>query len=167
MIEVFKMREEKSIKLKNTLEYLRKLESDYAEDLRSVVSAFKHPILQTLIYGISYDSEKHSMFYASLINMLEKGAILSEDELRTISTVIDNHIRVEEMMIESTRDLLKLYDDDRFKLVLSAIYNDELLHHKLLLSIKKAIAEAATITEETIWNMVWKDSPYHGTPAGD
>ncbi|MEM4752552.1 MAG: hypothetical protein QXR55_03550, partial [Sulfolobales archaeon] len=63
--------------------------------------------------------------------------------------------------------LLKTVEDDRFKLILSAIYNDEVLHHKLLLSIKRAIAEAATVTEEVVWNMVWKDSPYHGTPAGD
>ncbi|MEM2157696.1 MAG: hypothetical protein QXO72_01615, partial [Sulfolobales archaeon] len=156
---------EKNIKLKNTLEYLKERESSYAKDLRSVVTAFKHPILQTLIYGISYDSEKHSMFYASLISMLEKAVALSEEELKIISTVIDNHIKVEEMMIESTREMLKTVEDDRFKLILSAIHNDELIHHKLLLSIKKAIAEAATTTEEVVWNMVWKDSPYHGTPA--
>lgn len=161
------MQEEKNIKLKKTLEYLKERELSYARDLRSVVTSFKHPILQTLIYGISYDSEKHSMFYTSLISMLEKGVALSEEELKTISAVIDTHIRVEEMMIENTRELFKTVEDDRFKLILSAIYNDEILHHKLLLSIKKAIAEAATITEESVWNMVWKDSPYHGAPAGD
>ncbi|MEM0504428.1 MAG: hypothetical protein QXN19_01225 [Sulfolobales archaeon] len=161
------MREEKNVKLKNALEYLKERELSYAKDLRSVVSSFKHPILQTLIYGISYDSEKHSMFYTALISMLEKAVALSEEELKTISTVVDTHIKVEEMMIESTRELLKTVEDDRFKLILSAIYNDELLHHKLLLSIKRAIAEAATVTEEVVWNMVWKDSPYHGTPAGD
>lgn len=162
------MQHEGDNKLKNTLEYLRSNELRYVNDLRSMISSINHPILQTLMYGISYDSEKHATFYESLINLLQgKGIALSEGEFKTLSTVIDNHIKTEEMMIEYTKELLKTVEDDRFRLVLSAIHNDEVIHHKLLLSIKKAIAEHATLTEEAIWNLVWKDSPYHGTPAGD
>ncbi|MCX8186214.1 MAG: hypothetical protein N3G48_03770 [Sulfolobales archaeon] len=162
------MSKESATKLKNVLEYLRSMELNYVKDLRSVISKIYHPILQTLMYGISFDSEKHATFYGSLITLLEgKSVALSEEEFKTLSTVIDGHIKVEEMMIENTKELLKTVEDDRFKLILSAIHNDEVIHHKLLLSIKKAIAEHATLTEDAIWTLVWKDSPYHGTPAGD
>jgi len=50
--------------------------------------------------------------------------------------------------------------------VLEAIYSDELEHHKLLVSIKRNIAEKEKFGEEELWDMVWKESPWHGAPGG-
>lgn len=46
------------------------------------------------------------------------------------------------------------------------IHDDEVRHHKLLLSLQKKIAEAETLTEADVWEMVWKDVAYHGAPGG-
>jgi len=32
--------------------------------------------------------------------------------------------------------------------------------------LKKNIAEESALTEEVFWNMVWKDSSWHGAPGG-
>jgi hypothetical protein len=52
------------------------------------------------------------------------------------------------------------------KLLISAIADDESRHHKLLLDIKEKIAKPETLTEDILWEMIWKDSPWHGTPGG-
>lgn len=154
-------------KVRKELELSREMEWSYAKDLRTLASSIRHPVLYALLYGISLDSDKHAMFYSALTRLLDEGSLLSEGELKMIANVIDSHIKVEESMIERTREYLKSVDDSRFKLIIGAVYSDEVAHHKLLLSIKKAIAEYAVVTEEDLWNSVWKDSPYHGAPAGD
>jgi hypothetical protein len=52
------------------------------------------------------------------------------------------------------------------KLIMEAILNDELIHHKLLLNIYEIIAKAEALTEEKMWDILWRDSPFHGTPGG-
>lgn len=47
-----------------------------------------------------------------------------------------------------------------------AIYDDEQKHHKLLLDIKDKIAKRETLTEDVLWDLIWKDSPWHGAPGG-
>jgi len=139
----------------------------YAEELIKVAGRFKHPVLQALIKGIARDSEKHSLFYDALATFLSSTQpVLVEEEFRIISEGIEKHIRIEEEMIESTRRILESVDDPRLKLLLSAIYDDEVKHHELLLAIKRAIAERERFGEEELWDTVWRDSPWHGTPGG-
>jgi hypothetical protein len=51
------------------------------------------------------------------------------------------------------------------KLILGAIYSDEVEHHKVLVSVKERLAKAEVLTEQDFWDMVWRDSPWHGTPG--
>lgn len=57
-------------------------------------------------------------------------------------------------MISLTRKLLDEISDPRLKLVLSAIYEDEIKHHELLLSIKKNIAKCEKYGEEELWDAI-------------
>ena len=91
---------------------------------------------------------------------------LLEEDLRVIGEVIDRHIETERRMIEETRKLLESIAEARMKLILSAIHEDEVHHHKVLVDIKDKIARARVLTEDEFWDAVWRDSPWHGTPGG-
>ncbi len=43
----------------------------YAHELYELSKEIKHPSLRTLIRGIALDSEKHSVFYEAVINLLK------------------------------------------------------------------------------------------------
>ncbi|MCD6300954.1 MAG: ferritin-like domain-containing protein [Staphylothermus sp.] len=154
-------------KLISLLREMSQKEKEYAKELKELTEKFKHPVLSALIKGIAIDSEKHSMFYESLAELLsETQPFLSEEELEIIKKGIKKHIDLEAEMIEFTHKLIEETQDPREKMILSAIYEDEVKHHKLLLSIQKHIAEKETFTEELLWDAVWKDSPWHGSPGG-
>lgn len=142
-------------------------EMKYARELRSLSESFRHPIIQALVRGIALDSEKHSMFYEAILKLLEgEVRALTEEEIKTISEGIRKHIETEKTMMELTKKLLDQVDDPKLKLILAAIHEDEVKHHKLLLDIEKNIAEKYRLSEEELWDMLWKDSPWHGAPGG-
>ena len=143
------------------------LEKNYAERLRELSKKLRHPVLRGLFYAVAYDSEKHAMLYEVLGELLSATQpMISEEDLEFIIERVEEHIRLESEMIESTRKLLEETGDPRLKLVLSAILDDEIKHHRLLVDIRDKIARKETFTKEDFWNMVWKDSPYHGAPGG-
>ncbi len=142
-------------------------EKEYAEELEELAGKIKHPVLQALIKGIASDSRKHSIFYSAVEELLSRvQPLLTEEELETLKKGIRKHIEMEAEMVEFTRKMAQETDDPRLKLIFAAIHDDELKHHKLLLDIEKRIAELETFTEEELWDAVWKDSPWHGSPGG-
>lgn len=142
-------------------------EQKYSQELADIANKFKHPVLKALIYAVSRDSEKHRFFYYSLAQLVKSSQpVLTEEEFKYIAEGIDKHIQVEKEMIEYTQRLLNETKDPRMKIILAAIYEDEVKHHKLLVTIKDKIARRETLTEEELWDMIWKDSPWHGTPGG-
>lgn len=154
-------------KLIPLLKEMSQKEKEYAQELRELSEKFKHPVLSALIKGIALDSEKHSIFYESLVKLLsETQPFISEEELEIIKKGIRKHIEMEAEMIEFTRKLVKETTDPRQKMILAAIYEDEVKHHKVLVDIEKNVAEAETFTEEQLWDAVWRDSPWHGSPGG-
>jgi len=97
----------------------------------------------------------------------ETQPFISEEELEIIKKGIRKHIEIEAEMIEFTRKLVKETTDPWQKMILAAIYEDEVKHHKVLVDdIEKNVAEAETFTEEQLWDAVWRDSPWHGSPGG-
>jgi len=69
-------------------------------------------------------------------------------------------------MIRLTKELIDSVNDTRLKLILTLIHEDELKHHRALLSIQEIIAEKETLTEGQIWEILWKNVALHGTPGG-
>lgn len=92
--------------------------------------------------------------------------MITEEELRIIKGGLEKHIETEAEMIEFTRRLTGETSDPRQKLILQAIYEEEIKHHKILPDIHRNIAEKEAFTEEQLWDSVWKDSPWHGAPGG-
>lgn len=144
-------------------------ERRYAEELRSLASSVKYSVpLSAVIEAIASDSEKHAQLYEAMLKIVT-GAYqpkLYEEDLKLIASVIDDHIQTERRMIEETGKLLSEVRDARLALLLSAIHNDEVVHHKVLTDVKDKIAKAKILFEEEFWEAVWRDSPWHGTPGG-
>ncbi|MEM4717465.1 MAG: ferritin-like domain-containing protein [Desulfurococcaceae archaeon] len=143
------------------------LEEKYAEEIKRLGDMINHPVLKALFHGIARDSEKHGYMYRSIAELLSKiQPYISEKDLEEISKVIKKHVETEARMLEEARRLLLETSDPRVKLLIAAIADDEAKHHALLKSIEKRIAEEETLREDIIWDMIWKDSPWHGTPGG-
>ena len=69
--------------LASLLKTMSEKEKKYAEELENLSERFRHPVLQALIKGIAKDSEKHSIFYATLAKLVgEIQPMITEKELR-------------------------------------------------------------------------------------
>ncbi|WP_048078569.1 ferritin-like domain-containing protein [Desulfurococcus mucosus] len=148
------------------LEYSR-IEEDYARRLSNLGESLKHPVLRALFKSIARDSEKHAMIYRALADLLTSPQpFITEDELERVKAEVSHHIETEKEMLRTVEEMLKTVEDPRVKLLLAAIRDDEAEHHALLVSIREKIASAETLTEQKLWDMIWKDSPWHGTPGG-
>ena len=79
---------------------------------------------------------------------------------------IQEHIKVEEKAISSYKEQLNTIEDTRMKLILRYLVQDEQKHHALLTRIDKWIIQPQTLTEDDLWDMLWKQAPFHGTPGG-
>ena len=89
------------------LKRLNKIEKKYASSLSRSVENLKNIVIQEILRGIAYDSQKHAGFYQAILNLLDKiePAITEEDYVR-LEDVIRKHIDVEEQMIEESKQLL-------------------------------------------------------------
>lgn len=151
------------------LSRLAEAENRYAEELRKLASSIRYTAALSAIFtALSKDSEKHAELYESLLKIVGETAQprIFEEDLKLVSEAIDRHIETEKKMIEESRKLLDKVEDSRFRLLLAAIYEDEVKHHKLLVDVKDKIAKIQALTEEEFWDAVWRDSPWHGTPGG-
>jgi len=155
--------------LASTLRRLVEAERRYSEELRKLAESIRYTTaLAAVIEAVASDSEKHARLYEALTKIAvgEHQPKLWEEDLKAIGEVIDRHIETERRMIEETRKLLESVAESRMRLILSAIYEDEVRHHRVLVDIKDKIARARVLTEDEFWDAVWRDSPWHGTPGG-
>lgn len=117
--------------------------------------------------AISHDSLKHSIIYQTIYDILTKSLpFILEKDLSQIRSEINNHVEIEKDMLKTVKELLEKVDDSRKKLLLEAIYHDEIIHHRLLINIYEIIGKLETLSEDKLWDMLWKDSSFHGTPGG-
>lgn len=152
-----------------TLQKLAEAERKYSEELRVLADSVKYAtVIAAVIDAVASDSEKHARLYESMLKIVSgwHQPSLFEEDLKLVAQVIDRHIETEKRMIEETRKLLEEVSDSRMRLLLAAIYEDEVKHHRVLTDIKDKIARAKVLSEEEFWEAVWRDSPWHGTPGG-
>lgn len=143
------------------------VEERYAKELEELAGSIKHSTLRALMEIISRDSEKHSALYKSIVKLMtEISPFISEEDFKRISSKIEDHIKLEKRMIDRVKEFMAKTEDPRIKILLAAIMDDELKHHGLLKDLRDKIAGPETLTEPILWDMVWKDSPWHGTPGG-
>ncbi len=155
---------------KETISFIDKqidLEHRIIEITEENVSKLGNVFVKQLLLAISQDSKKHAALLESLRKAVEGPTpFISMAERDKIAKGIQKHIEMEAEAVKTYGQLLEQSNDDQVKIIASMIREDEFRHHALLKEIHKTIIEPETLTEDIIWDMMWKDSPWHGSPGG-
>jgi rubrerythrin len=153
-----------------TLEFISKqieLEEEIINIVKENVSKLGNVFIKELLLGISQDSQKHAMLLRALKKSVEGPTpFISEEERDKIAKGIETHIKLEENAVKTYGDLVEKSDNEQVKTIASMIKEDEIKHHQLLLELHKAVIEPETLTQDDIWDLMWRDSPWHGSPGG-
>ncbi len=147
---------------------MQKLEKEYAQKLKDSAKEIKNPVVKAVMEAVSQDSFKHSMLYEVITELLSKEhPFISEEVSEHIRKEIDEHIRTETEMIKVVREALeKGVSNKAVKFLLESILRDEVFHHALLTKVNEMIVKRETFTESDMWDLIWKESVWHGTPGG-
>ena len=143
------------------------LEARIVELVERNVSALGNVFVKDLLLGIAQDSRKHAALLGALKASVQGGVpLITEAERDSIAKGIEDHIQMEAEAIETYSNLVENSESKAVKTISGVIWEDELRHHKLLVDLHRALIEPETLTEEHVWDMLWLDSPWHGSPGG-
>ena len=127
----------------------------------------KNPPVRGVLKGISLDSVKHAEMYASAVELLTSvPQALSQETLDKQKAVVEKHIQMEAELIQKINQALPSVENDKVRLLLNAILEDEKRHHQLLKMVLEILVRGETITEDDWWDILWKNVPFHGAPGG-
>ncbi|MFX0183586.1 MAG: ferritin-like domain-containing protein [Candidatus Hodarchaeota archaeon] len=142
------------------------LEERIVEAAQTTVKDMKNVMIRELILGIAMDSNKHSSLLNALVASFGSTPLISEEITDQLKKNLEDHIQLEQEAIDTYKEIWKHLDDEKEKIIIKAILNDEIRHHSLLKKIHKMIVEKETLTEQDLWDLTWKDSLFHGSPGG-
>lgn len=157
--------------MEELVEFLEKqveVENQIVQEAVKSVSLIRNVLIRELIRGIAVDSHKHAMILKALIGLLSGPTpLIEENDREKIGESIQRHIKMEVEAIETYKGLAEKHkDDEKLALVFQYLLTDEKRHHKLLKQVDRIIIENATLSEEDMWEMIWRYSPFHGAPGG-
>ena len=144
-----------------------KVENDIVDSLNSALVEIKNPPVKGVLKGISLDSVKHAELYAAATILLTNvSQALTQENLDKQKALVEKHIRMEAELIRKIGKVLPTVENEKVKFLLNAILSDEKRHHALLKMVLEILVRGETITEADWWDLLWKDSPFHGAPGG-
>jgi rubrerythrin len=127
----------------------------------------KNELVKHLIQAIAIDSNKHALMLNAILARLEsKTPFIEETKRDELGKDIQTHIDLEAYAIKTYEQLIPETEDPGSKQVLEYILDDEKRHHTLLTQLYQLVIEKETLTEEDLWDLTWKDVPWHGGPGG-
>ncbi len=145
----------------------KELERMIVSQANESVERVKNPLVRELIRGIALDSMKHENILSAIeARIAGSTPFLTEEERDAIRDAIERHIEMEKKAIERYSEFLEKLDDEKLRLLVSYILDDERRHHALLLRIQRLVVEPETLTDEDLAYLVWFDALFHGTPGG-
>ena len=153
--------------LKVFLEEQIKLEEKIVRIAKKSVNDTKNQLVKYLIQAIAIDSNKHALLLNAILARIEsKTPFIDEAKRDELGKNIKAHIEMEAEAIKTITELIPEIEDPGSKQVLEYILEDEKRHHNLLTQLYKLVIEKETLTEEDLWDLTWKDVPWHGGPGG-
>ena len=136
---------------------------------QKAVKGVKNPLVREMILAVAIDSQKHETMLQALLDRIQGPSPAIEEKVSDeIALAIQEHVELEAQAMKQYKDYLdsKCCVDNREKIVIKAIYEDELRHHELMRWLYKTIVKKETLIEEDIWDHMWSDAFTHGTPGG-
>lgn len=144
-----------------------KVENKIVDSLNKSLPEIDNPTVKGVLKGVSLDSVKHAEMYASAVRLMTTvSKALTQENLDKQKDLVERHIQMEADLIKKISKVLPTVKDNKVRLLLSAILEDEKRHHGLLKQILEILVKGETITEADWWDIIWKDVPFHGSPGG-
>jgi ribonucleotide reductase beta subunit family protein with ferritin-like domain len=157
----------KKDELTNFLKKQIEVENEIVDSLNTALIEVKNPPVKGVLKGISLDSVKHAEMYAAAVELLTRvSRALSQENLDKQRALVEKHIRMEAELIKKISKVLPNVENEKVKLLLNAILEDEKRHHELLKMVLEILVRGETITEADWWDLLWKNVPFHGAPGG-
>ena len=139
-----------------------KLEKQIVNTAETSVENIDNAIVREMILGIAMDSRKHESLLNTLIGLHEKFALIDEEAANQLKEDLEKHIKLEKKAIDSYQKMWGDLEDEKEKLIIRYILNDEIRHHRLLKQLHSQLVERITFTTEDYWNWAWKDTEWGG-----
>lgn len=119
------------------------LELKHVEKIRPTAQSIRHPLASALLETIAQDSLKHAALCQALID-IEAGATPAtlDTDMATaleLHQSIKQHARAEEEMIRRLEKLQTRATDDRVRVLLGHMLQDERRHHSILQRLSNLI----------------------------
>lgn len=155
------------INVKNISKEMVKEEYELSQRLLKLVEAIDSSVIKALLTTVAFDSEKHSHLYIAILDLLDKSRkMVPESDIEKIQDEIELHIKIESKLYQTVKNLLEIVEDPKIRMILQLIMDDEIRHHKIFQELKSVIMSKEALTEDVVWDMVWKDAVFHGGPGG-
>ncbi|MFX1319564.1 MAG: ferritin-like domain-containing protein [Promethearchaeota archaeon] len=143
------------------------LEGKIVRMAKKSVKDTRNQLVKNLIQAIAIDSNKHAlMLNAILARLASKTPFIEETKRNELGRDIKIHIELEAEAIKTYKELIPEMEDPGTKQVIQYILDDEKRHHSLLTQLYELVIVKETLTEEDLWDLTWKDVPWHGGPGG-
>ena len=144
---------------------MAKIEEQYAVKLDKDFRGWGNPAVDSLIEAIAYDSKKHAVLYRTAAYLVEgKNLSIIDLKYEDLEKSLRKHIETEEKMLKRVKELMDKVENEGAKRLLSEVYSDEVSHHPFMKQLLKLVLKGEAITEEDVFNMVFRDLPTGGAP---
>lgn len=143
------------------------IEKEIVDSLNRGIADIANPAVRETLRGISFDSMKHGEMYSAALELLTGASqAITQEQLDRQRELVEKHIRIEASIIKRISEALPSVSDEKVRLLLNAILEDEKRHHELLRRVLEILVRGETITDEDWWNIIWRSVPFHGAPGG-
>ena len=151
--------------LSKEMNEMAEMEEEYAVKLDKDFRGWGNPAVDALIEVIAFDSKKHAILYRTAA-YLEEGKNLSIIDIKfdDMEKRLKNHIATEEKMLKKVKEMISKVENEGAKTLLTEIYADEVIHHPFMKKLLELTLKRETITEEDVFNMLFRDLPTGGAP---
>lgn len=144
-----------------------KIEQTIVDSVKEGLTEIENPAVTGVLKAISLDSLKHAQMYSSAIDLLTTvPQALTEGNLDKQKELVKKHIQLEALVIQKLCDIIPSVQNEKVKLLMHAILEDEKRHHALLQKVLEILVKGETITDQDWWDVMWENVPFHGTPGG-
>lgn len=144
----------------------KELEHHIIKSVTESLKTIRNPVVKQVLQAIAFDSQKHAGIYEAAIAISTVTPALTDEEYRKLEDITKKHIADEEKAIAELNNILPKIENEKIKLLIEAIAADERNHHQLLNKVINLIVRREAITEEDLWEILWKNVPFHGAPGG-
>ncbi len=131
-------------KIVDDMKLWQQIEDSAMSSTANVIKKTQNPLIKIVMEIIQRDSGMHRRVQQLIIDSFEKEAVgLSVDDLSAVWDLVEEHIRIEKMMVGNVERMLELLQGKKMVAVeylLNYLKHDERKHDELLAALEKVKA---------------------------